>query len=294
MTPGDPVVEPAALSALPAFRWVDGRAAETVAADAVTNAVRAPVEAWDAAAKAGATSLDNTPFWARAIAALGVGDETPAIVFDDGRMTDAARVWLILQYFGAKAFILNGGRRPIAGRGDGLGSVPAPSAPLTFHARPGSGPVGLVDRAALKAELEGGVRVFDARTAGEYWGEDLRRNARGGHLPGARWLSHASLLHDDRMRPAAELRELLSQAGIRPGDPIVTHCDGGGRAALAAAAALRAGHGDVRAYYLSFADWAKDDSCPIVQHRSLKPGQARSRAARPSSSSGARPKETQE
>jgi hypothetical protein len=32
---------------------------------------------------------------------------------------------------------------------------------------------------------------------------------------------------------------------------IVTHCEGGGRAALGAAAAVRAGFADVRVYYLS-------------------------------------------
>jgi hypothetical protein len=46
---------------------------------------------------------------------------------------------------------------------------------------------------------------------------------------------------------------------------VVTLCDGGGRAALAAAATLRAGYRDVRAYYLSFADWAKDESCAIIR-----------------------------
>ena len=42
--------------------------------------------------------------------------------------------------------------------------------------------------------------------------------------------------------------------GLRPGDHIVTHCEGGGRAALGAAAAVHAGFDDVRVYYLSFAD----------------------------------------
>jgi thiosulfate/3-mercaptopyruvate sulfurtransferase len=65
------------------------------------------------------------------------------------------------------------------------------------------------------------------------------------------------------------LRDLLAAAGFRPGDHVVTHCDGGGRAALAAAAAARAGYGDVHAYYLSFADWAKDESCPIVQDQQV-------------------------
>jgi thiosulfate/3-mercaptopyruvate sulfurtransferase len=34
---------------------------------------------------------------------------------------------------------------------------------------------------------------------------------------------------------------------------------------LAAAAAVRAGFDDVRVYCLSFADWVRDESCPIVR-----------------------------
>ena len=117
----------------------------------------------------------------------------------------------------------------------------------------------------MKAELGEDVRIFDARTAGEFAGEDLRRNSRGGHLPGARLLPHANLLDAGRLRPADELQQLLTDAGFQSGDHIVTHCDGGGRAALAAAAAVRAGYQDVRAYYRSFADWANDESCAIVR-----------------------------
>jgi thiosulfate/3-mercaptopyruvate sulfurtransferase len=122
----------------------------------------------------------------------------------------------------------------------------------------------LIDRANLKSELED-VRILDARTQDEFEGKDLRRNARGGHLPDARFLSNSSLLDGSRVKPARALCEILAEAGFKHGDPIVTHCDGGGRAALAAAAAVRAGSDDVRAYYLSFADWAKDESCPIVR-----------------------------
>lgn len=52
---------------------------------------------------------------------------------------------------------------------------------------------------------------------------------------------------------------------VWPGRSYVTHCEGGGRAALGAAAAVRAGFDDVRVYYLSFADWVRDESCPVVR-----------------------------
>lgn len=261
----DPVVESSALPSMPVFRLLDVRDPAAFSSGYATNAVRVPIEVWEAAAKAGETSFENTAYWERAIGELGVDGDVLAVVYDDGRMTEAARVWFILQYFGARAFILNGGWSAIEGRDELRGAAQATPTSSTFRAQPGAGPVGLVDRQTLRAELSSDVRIFDARTAGEYTGEDLRRNARGGHLPDATLLPHASLLDGSRLKPAADLRDLLAQAGFQPGDHLVTHCDGGGRAALAAAAAARAGYDDVRAYYLSFADWAKDESCAIVR-----------------------------
>jgi thiosulfate/3-mercaptopyruvate sulfurtransferase len=261
----DPVIEPSALRLLPAFRLLDVRDQSAFSAGHAANAVRVPIEVWEAAAKTGETSFENVAYWEHAIGDLGVDGEVPAVVYDDGRVTEAARVWFILQYFGAKVFILNGGWPAIEGHDDLMATAQAIRSPATFRARPGAGPVGLVDRQTLKADLDSNVRIFDARTQGEYAGDDLRRNTRGGHLPGARLLPHANLLEGSRLRPAKELQDLLAQAGFQSGDHIVTHCDGGGRAALAAAAAARAGYSDVRAYYLSFADWAKDESCSIVR-----------------------------
>ncbi|TGN49789.1 hypothetical protein E4L95_18010 [Paracoccus liaowanqingii] len=84
-----------------------------------------------------------------------------------------------------------------------------------------------------------------------------------GHLPGAAHLDHRDLLDGQRLRPASELAQMMADAGFDGGSPVITHCQGGGRAALAALAAITAGQADVRVYYLSFGDWAADESCPL-------------------------------
>lgn len=212
------------------------------------------------------SELGDPTFWEAAIGALGIDGGRPVVIYDDGRMTEAARVWFILQHFGIHAAVLNGGwpaLDTVAGFDIEVGPA-AQQVPVNFQARPGSGPVGLADRATVRAELGTSTQVFDARTAAEYAGTDYRKNARGGHLPGARHFAHADLLDPSgRLRTSGELRAVLEAAGFSPRAPIVTHCDGGGRAALAAIAALRAGMPDVRVYYLSFADWARDEICPI-------------------------------
>jgi thiosulfate/3-mercaptopyruvate sulfurtransferase len=261
--PQDPVIEIKDVGGLSNVMLLDVRDKAAFDADHADGAVRVPVEAWVEAARNSETSFADVGFWQQQISHLGVGAKTSAIIFDDGRLTEAARVWFILQYFGATAYVLNGGWDAVKGS-EITNSETQSGTQDPFVARPGVGTVGLIEREALKDEIGNGAVIFDARTQAEFDGLDLKNNARGGHLPGARLLSHSELLEGKRLKPAATLHRLIDDAGFQPGDHIVTHCDGGGRAALAAVAAARAGYPDVRVYYLSFFDWAKDESCPIV------------------------------
>jgi thiosulfate/3-mercaptopyruvate sulfurtransferase len=261
--PNDPFVDLVALASFGPVTYLDARDQTAFDAGHAPGAVRVPVEEWDKAAKAADIGFAETAYWGDAFRSLGVDNSTVAVAYDDGRMTNAARVWFILQYFGLKAAILNGGW-PMLSAAPALppGSKPSGS---VFRTVLGAGSVGLVDRETLKRQLDGKAHVFDTRTRAEFSGEDARGRTRGGHLPGARHLSHADLLDNGLVRPAPVLRAMLERVGFGPGDHIVTHCEGGGRAALVAAAAVRAGYDDVRVYYLSFADWARDESCPIVR-----------------------------
>lgn len=225
--------------------------------EGVDGAVSVPIPSWIEHAKRSRSGLDDVAYWTDEIEKLGVGPDALTVVLDDGRMTEAARVWFILQYFGLPVAVLNGG----AGT---LGAVPpqAPAGSESVRLQPNSGRVGLKNRDGLKAELAD-VQVFDARTSAEYRGEDLKGGPRGGHLPGAANLAHGDLLDGTRLKSAVEIASLLDAAGIDGDKPIVTHCHGGGRAALAALAAVAAGREDVHVYYLSFSDWAADESCPL-------------------------------
>ena len=251
-----PVIDPEEVTS--PLRLLDVRDAGAFAAGHAPGAVRVPIEDWIAAARTPEGDFANTAFWSDALQSLGLGAGTVAGIYDDGRMTEAARVWFILQYFGLPAVVLNGGWPAVEAAGLS-GADPDPRAP---DLKPENGRVGLMDRACLKTALETET-VFDARTEAEHLGRDLKSNARGGHLPGAVLLPHAELLDGTRLRTPDELRAQLTDAGFTPGRPITTHCDGGGRAALAAVAALQAGFSPVSVYYLSFSDWAADESCPI-------------------------------
>jgi thiosulfate/3-mercaptopyruvate sulfurtransferase len=260
--PIDPFIDVTALPGLGAIRYLDARDQASFDSGHAPGAIRAPIDAWDKAAKAADIGFGDTAFWDASLTALGLDPSVTVVTYDGGAMTNAARVWFVLNHYGLRAVILNGGWPAMADATLPTGVGPAASPVRT---RPGSGQVGVVDRETLKAQLNGAARVFDSRTRAEFTGEDARGRARSGHLPDALHLSHADLMRDGIVHPAPVLRSMMEKAGFRSADPIVTHCEGGGRAALAAAAAIRAGFDNVRVYYPSFGDWVRDETCPIVR-----------------------------
>ena len=179
--PNDPFVDVAALASLGPIRYLDARDQPMFDAGHAPGAVRAPVDEWDKAAKAAGVGFDNTAYWDHALGSLGVDPSALAVAYDGGQMTNAARVWFMLKYFGIKAVILNGGW-PALSRAAELPKGTGPSTGV-FGAVPGSGSVGLIDRETLKRQLDGAAHVFDTRTRAEFTGEDARNRARSGHLP---------------------------------------------------------------------------------------------------------------
>jgi thiosulfate/3-mercaptopyruvate sulfurtransferase len=276
--PLGPVVEPEVLARRledGATRMVllDVRDAASYAEGHVAGAVWVAPEEWRQESLAAETGLDHESFWRGRIGSLGVSGRDPVVIYDDGRMTEAARIWFIFQHFGVpEAAVLNGGYPAlepfIADGRQAVSRDKTLATPVPF--RPPSGAatrIGLVDRAQVREAVERGeAQIFDARSPEEYAGLELRRNARGGHLPNAINVPHRQLLDErGRLKPAEELAALLEEAGFQLGRPVIAHCDGGGRASLAALAAERAGYGPVMNYYLSFGDWAADVTCPVIR-----------------------------
>lgn len=226
------------------------------------------VKRWEALARSPDHGLDRAAAWEREFSRLGVDAAKPLLIYDDGRMTEAARVWFILQLHGVDARVIDGGWKSLVGAlpPSGPDTVVHHPVPTIYSTPSGFVPiVKLVDRQSLRDSLLGKVQILDARTTSEYAGSDLRSNARGGHLPGAKSLPHAGLLNaDGTLKNTEQLRASLGAANVDLEKPVVTHCDAGGRAALAALAAVAAGHCDVSSYYLSYSDWAADDSCSVT------------------------------
>jgi len=236
------VVEPEALPELldagSGVIVLDARDRASFEVSHLPRARLAPANDWNTAAREG-TGLADHEAWGKRIAALGIDGDSRVLVYDAGSMTDAARVWFILQHAGVTHVgVLNGG---LKGASSQLASIPLERGPAQspvpsdFQIRPASGDstgaVGLADKSEMKALVQNRGRVIlDTRSSDEYSGVALGKNPRGGHLPGAVSLPHTEFYDQDGLlKPPGEVAALLRSRGIQPGTPFTVHCQGGGR-----------------------------------------------------------------
>ena len=158
---------------------------------------------------------------------LGVGNDTPVIIYDDNASLHAARVWWVFEHFGHRDVrVVDGGFNAWLDEGRAVtAATPAP-APATFTARPNDSALCRIDE--LQSLVAGGsaTQVWDTRSEEEWTGANDRGNARAGHVPGAVHLEWRELMQGPparRFRPPDELRALLERAGINPEAETVTY-----------------------------------------------------------------------
>jgi len=110
-----------------------------------------------------------------------------------------------------------------------------------------------------------GVRILDARAPAIYSGADSRPGVPPGHIEGAGNLHYDTLVDDmtQKLKPLAELREMFSKAGVKPGDKVVTYCFVGQQASALYWIARLAGY-DARMYDGSWDEWTRYPELPTA------------------------------
>jgi len=194
---------------------------------------------------------------------LGVDATKPVVIYGDD-VLQSARCWFLLRALGLnKVRLINGGWAAWKAA-DGSVSTENPKvAEKLVKAMLDEKRYATKDF-VLNAIKNKSAQIMDARSDKEFCG-DAGAAKRRGAIPGAVHLEWSNFVEKEsqRFKPASELAKLLNDAGIDPSKPVITYCQSGGRAAVAAFVVELMGGKDVRNYYRSWAEWGNADDTPV-------------------------------
>ena len=193
---------------------------------------------------------------------VGIGDDSRVII--TGEPLAAARLFVTLDYLGHgdRAALLDGGIPGWVAAGYPVGGGQPTITPGSFTIELER--ERLVDYGWVRANLGApGVVLLDARPAKDYAGTPGSAQPTG-HIPGARSLPWQGTLGGSPPRLLGEgrLMEMFRDAGVRPGDLVVTSCRSGMQASFLYFVARYLGY-DVKMYDGSFAEWIRQPGAPV-------------------------------
>ena len=205
--------------------------------------------------------------FAKLVGALGVGNDSTIVFYDQKGLASAARGWWMMGLYGHDdAAVLDGGlpKWIAEGRKTEAGNL-APAAAKTFL--PAYRPARLRGVGDLLANLKSNAElVLDARAAPRFRGEvpELRPGVRSGHVPGSRNLPYTELLAADHtLLPPDALRKKLAAAGVDGSKPVVTSCGSGVTATILTLAMTLAGLPEGAVYDGSWTEWGGRADTPV-------------------------------
>ena len=211
----------------------------------------------------GRTGRHPLPEMARfiaAAAALGIGDDTTVVCYDQGPGAYAARLWWLLRWIGhAQVAVLDGGMNAWQGQGYPVDTGPAlPVTPARLSRRP------TLTRTIDAAQLASVGLLLDARDPPRYRGDVEPIDSRAGHIPGAVNAPFAAnLAASGTFKTPAQLHALYAALGATTAD-VAVYCGSGVTACHNILGLVHAGGTEPALYPGSFSEWITDPAHAVI------------------------------
>ncbi|MCY1672222.1 3-mercaptopyruvate sulfurtransferase [Novosphingobium sp. SL115] len=197
--------------------------------------------------------------------ALGLGDGSRIVIYDDSPIKSATRAWFMLTMFGAQnVALLDGGIAKW--KAEGRKCAQGVESLRTRHFTAWSDTSHVRTKADVLANIASKAeQVVDARGAGRFTGEVPETNPAlaSGHIPGARNVPYSSLFNPDGTWKAPDaIRATFEAAGVDLDRPVVSSCGSGMTANVVIFALHLIGKEDVALYDGSWSEWGLDPALP--------------------------------
>lgn len=201
------------------------------------------------------------------LGALGIGNNTQVVAYDETGGVYASRLWWMLRWVGhTRVAVLDGGWQAWTRAGLPVTVAQPVIESVTFNGKPQM--QAAVDSAQVLANLqERRALVLDARSSDRYRGENETLDPVAGHIPGAANRFFKLNLGDDGCfkAPAALKQEFGSMIDGHAPEAIVHQCGSGVTACHNLLAMEVAGLAGSRLYPGSWSEWVSDRRRPVAR-----------------------------